>query len=106
MPNYMEYNQNQNILLAFDSNKFISEDSIARHINYVFEEEISIAKFESKVKNDTGQGGASCFNIRMILKIIFYAYTRCNYSSRVIEAKSLTDIDYIYLTGGQEMQCR
>ena len=86
MPNYMEYNQNQNILLAFDSNKFISEDSIARHINYVFEEEISIAKFESKIKNDIEQGGASCFNIK-ILKTIFYAYTQCNYSSRRKKAK-------------------
>ena len=96
MPNYKEYNQNQNILLAFDSDKFISEDSIARHINYVFEKEISIAKFESKIKNDTEQGGASCFNTRMILKKIFYAYTQYNYSSREIEAKCLTDI-YTYI---------
>jgi len=45
MPNYKEYNQQQNILLAFDSDKFIADVSIASHINYVFEEEISITKF-------------------------------------------------------------
>lgn len=103
MPNYKPYNQKQNLFITFDSDEFIPKNSLARHIDYVFEKEINIEKFETKIKNDTEKGGAPAFNVRMMLKVIFYSYTQSNYSSRTMEKKCMTDVYYIFLSGYQKV---
>lgn len=98
-PKYKPYNQEQSLLITFDSEEFIPANSFARHINKVFENHINIQAFEQKIMNGTEKGGASAYNIRMMLKLIFYSYCMGVYYSRDIENKCLTDIYYIYLTG-------
>ena len=62
---------------------------------------LDISLVEKTYLNGTDIGGASAFSPRMLIKIIFYAYSQGIRSSRLIEKKCREDLVFRYLAGNQ-----
>ena len=96
MPKFKEYSQNQTMLLPPNITDWIPKD----HQCFVISEIIDKLNI-SCVENTYSDNGASAYNPRMLVKIIFYSYTKGIRSSRKIENLTYENIVYRYLSANQ-----
>lgn len=98
MGNFKSYNQDQPLLLPLNIKELIAEDHIVRVIDMVVEK-LNLQSLYVNTNNDTG--GCPAYHPRMMLKILFYAYTEGIRSSRQIARRLESDIYFMYLSGMQ-----
>jgi len=96
MPKFKEYSQNQNMLLPPNITDWIPKDHQCFVINEIIDK-LNI----SCVENTYSDQGASAYNPRMLVKIIFYSYAKGVRSSRKIEDLTYENIVYRYLSANQ-----
>lgn len=97
MPNFKIYNQNQPMLLPLNIKDCIPKD----HICFVINDAIEKLDITS-IENTYSEKGSSAYSPRMVLKIMFYAYTQGVRSSRKIEAKLYEDCVFRFLSANQQ----
>ena len=98
MPKFKEYNQSQLMLLPPDIRDLIPDDHICFTINKIVNNlDISVIK---KTYSDLG---ASAYDPRLMIKLLFYAYSQGIRSSRKIERMVIENVVYRYLTANQRM---
>jgi len=96
MPKFKEYSQNQTMLLPPNITDWIPMDHRCFAINDI------VNKLDiSCVENTYSDQGASAYNPRMLVKIIFYSYAKGIRSSRKIEDLTHENIVYRYLSANQ-----
>ena len=96
MPKFKEYNQNQIMLLPPNINDWMPKDHQCFIVNEV------VNKLDiSCVENTYSDNGASAYNPRMLIKVIFYSYMEGIRSSRKIENSIYENIVYRYLSANQ-----
>lgn len=93
---FKRYDQKQTFLLPLSVEDFVALDSPARTINEVVDG-LDMTCFLEKYHSR----GASSYDPRMMLKVLFYAYNTGTSSSRVIAHCLETDTAYMYLSGMQ-----
>lgn len=91
MPKFKEYNQGQLQLLPPDIRDIIPSDHICYVINDVVDN-LDISLVEKTYSNGTENGGASAISPRLLLKAMFYSYSRGIRSSRLIEKRCREEI--------------
>jgi len=97
---YKYYNQAQKLFIILDEDTNFPKGSFIRFLNDFIEEQIDTKPFEIKRKNNNG--GAPAKHVKMMLKIIFYAFSQGIYSMRKIASKFLScHTAFIYLSGYQ-----
>ena len=96
MPKFKEYNQNQTMLLPPNITDWVPKD----HQCFIINEIVNKLNI-SCVENTYSDQGASAYDPRMLVKIIFYSYTKGIRSSRKIENMSQENIVYRYLSANQ-----
>jgi transposase/ribosomal protein S15P/S13E len=97
---FKPYTQNQ-LMLPTDLNDLIPEKHLVRVVNEVIDE----MDLESLLKQYKG-GGTSSYHPKMMLKILVYAYTQKEYSSRRIAKAIRENINYMWLSGGNSPNFR
>jgi transposase len=93
-PTFKEYTQNQ-LMLPTNLNNLIPEKHLVRVVNEVIEE----MDLEPLLQQYKG-GGTSSYHPRMMLKVMVYAYSQKEYSSRRIAKALRENINYMWLSGG------
>lgn len=88
-------NQKQNLLLPPSLDELIPQTHSVRVVNNIIDR-LDI----SEILRSYRGGGNSCFNPRVMLKILVYAYLNNIYSSRRIEQQLHENIHYMWLSGG------
>lgn len=96
MPKFKEYSQNQTMLLPPNITDWIPKDHKCFVINEIIDK-LNI----SCVEDTYSDNGASAYDPRMLVKIIFYSYANGIRSSRKIEDMSQENIVYRYLSANQ-----
>ena len=98
MARYENYNQEQSFFVPIDMDVNFPEGSYVRFLNDFIDQHVSIKPFEDKRKNDNF--GELAKHPKMMLKVIFYAFSQGIYSLRKISSEYLIKhIDFIYLAG-------
>lgn len=99
MKQVKDYTPYQSYMINFNPSEFFARDSLEWVINNIIEEHIELDPFLKKMNNhDTGQKQE---HPRMMLKVLFYAYSTRVYSSRLMEKNMRTNLSYIFLSGYQ-----
>lgn len=88
-PRFRYYDQNQLSLLPHSLEDFIVALHPARIVNSVIDQ----LDLENLYKSCSNYGGTS-YHLRMLLKVLIYAYLNNIYSSRKIEQSCLQNIHY------------
>lgn len=83
MPRYNKYDYSRSCLLPFDCNEQIIHGMLEYTIHYVIENIIDTSQIEKRFRNE--ETGTPSYYPRIILKIVFMAYTRGVVSSRKID---------------------
>ena len=100
-PKFIEYNQNQVMLLPPSIEEMIPEQHIVRTVNRVIE----TMKIEALINTYKG-GGRSSYDPLMLLKVLIYAYIMRIYSSRRIAKALREDINFMWIGGMQRPDFR
>jgi transposase len=90
------YQQGQCVIFPEAIDTYISENDPVRLVNSIVEQLDLGAIMESY-----SGGGCSCYNPRMMVKVLFYAYFNNVYSCRKIEKAMRENIHYMWLSGKQ-----
>jgi len=98
---FREYNQKQLWLIPPNIEDEIPADDICRVIDEVIDS-IDLKCIENKY----GEEGNPAFHPRMMLKTLFYSYSRGIFSSRIIAQEFERNIFYWYLSGKQKPDFR
>ena len=93
---FKSYNQNDNLLFPPCLGDFIAENDPVRVLNTIVDN-LDISRIESSYEG----GGASCYNPRMLVKVVFYAYLQNVYSGRKMEQLLRRDVNFRWLSGMQ-----
>jgi len=96
MPKFKSYDQNQSMLLPPNITDWIPKD----HKCFIISEIVDGLNI-SCVENTYSNNGASAYNPKMLVKLIFYSYAKGIRSSRKIEDMSYENIVYRYLSANQ-----
>lgn len=100
-PKFIDYNQDQIILLPPSLEELIPENHLVRVVNKTIE------SMNIKPLKDTYKGGGrSAYNPLMLLKILIFAYLMQIYSSRRIAKALREDINFMWLSGMQRPDFR
>jgi len=97
---FKPYTQNQ-LMLPTNLNELIPEKHLVRVVNEVIDE----MDLEPLLQQYKG-GGTSSYHPRMMLKVMVYAYTQKEYSSRRIAKALRENINYMWLSGGSKPNFR
>lgn len=97
MPKFKDYKQGQQAsLFPLDISSLIPKDHLVRQIDTI------IDKLDTtKLQSYFSEMGASSYHPQMMLKILVYAYSTKNHSSRKIAAMLRQDVTYMWLSGMQ-----
>lgn len=95
---FMLYDQNQSMLLPPTLSECLPED----HISFVVSDTVDHLDLSVIEKNYVEEGHPA-YHPKMMVKILFYAYTQGVRSSRKIEAKTTEDIAFRYLTANSHL---
>jgi len=97
MPKFKDYKQGQQAsLFPLDISALVPKKHLVRQIDTV------IDRIETgKLQVSFSENGASSYHPQMMLKVIIYAYSTRNYSSRNIAAMLRQDVTYMWLSGLQ-----
>ena len=87
-------NQNQIMLFPPSLDELIPSNHVVRIVSTVIDR-LDISEIMSTYKG----GGNSCFDPRMMLKVLIFAYLNNIYSSRKIERMLAENICYMWLSG-------
>ncbi len=98
---YLDYNQSNGYLLPPYLEELISADHVARVVNKVVDL-LDIWELTSQEKIE----GRPAYHPRMMLKILFYAYSQKMPSSRVIARRCAEDVVFMWLSGMQRPDFR
>jgi transposase len=83
MPKYIKTDKAQdNVFIPLKLSEQIIEGTLAYAIQFIVDNRIDISQFEKKIKND--KTGRPCYNPRILLKLILFAYSNGLISSRSI----------------------
>ena len=93
---FKSYNQNDNLLFPPCLGDFIAENDPVRVLNAIVDR-LDISRIESSYEG----GGASSYNPRMLVKVVFYAYLQNVYSGRRMEQMLRRDVNFMWLSGMQ-----
>ena len=93
---FKSYNQNDNLLFPPCLGDFIAENDPVRVLNAIVDN-LDISRIESSYEG----GGASSYNPRMLVKVVFYAYLQNVYSGRRMEQLLRRDVNFMWLSGMQ-----
>lgn len=93
---FKSYNQNDNLLFPPCLGDFIAENDPVRVLNAIVDN-LDI----SSIENSYEGGGASSYNPRMLVKVVFYAYLQNVYSGRKMEQLLRRDVNFMWLSGMQ-----
>jgi len=99
-PTFKAYTQKQ-LMLPTNLNEMIPEKHLVRVVNEVIDE----MDLETLLKQYKG-GGTSSYHPKMMLKVLVYAYTQKEYSSRRIAKALRENINYMWLSGGNKPNFR
>ncbi len=100
-PKFIEYNQNQVMLLPPSIEEIIPGQHIVRTVNRV----IDTMDIEALINTYKG-GGRSSYDPLMLLKVLIYAYVMRTYSSRRIAKALREDINFMWISGMQRPDFR
>jgi len=98
---FKRYTMEQPSLLPPSWEELIPEDHLVRVVNRVIEK----IDIQPLLKNYKG-GGTSSYHPRMMLKVIVYAYTEKIYSSRKIAKALRENVNFMWLSGGNQPDFR
>jgi transposase len=90
MARYKESNQDQGRFIVVQFSEQLLPDSFEYTLNYLVNEKIDLSVLDTKYKNDLT--GAPAYDLRALLKIILFAYSRGIFSSRRIMELCETNI--------------
>ena len=93
---FKSYNQNDNLLFPPCLGDFIAENDPVRVLNAIVDN-LDISRIEDSYEG----GGASSYNPRMLVKVVFYAYLQNVYSGRKMEQLLRRDVNFMWLSGMQ-----
>jgi len=96
MARYKEYNYDQLKLIPVSFSRQILPGSFEYTLNYLVDCELDLSIFASRYKNDAT--GAPAYDPAILLKIIFYAYSRGITSSREIERCCRENVTFMALS--------
>jgi len=82
MARYKDYSYSQGIMIPVDFTKQIVPGTLEHTIHWLVDNKIDLSGIEKKYKNDAT--GAPAYDPKLLLKIIFLAYSRGIISSRMI----------------------
>lgn len=97
MPNFKPYNQSQAMLLPPALSDCLPEDHICFVVNDVVEN-MDLRAIDSSYSDK----GASAYDPRLMIKILFYGYIQGICSSRKLEARLYEDIGYRFLAANRQ----
>ncbi len=100
-PVFKPYTMAQPSLIPPSWDELIPENHIVRVVNQAIES-ISLEPLLRKYKG----GGTSSYHPRMLLKVLVYAYTQRVYSSRQIAKAVRENVNYLWLSGGNQPDFR
>lgn len=98
MPVFKPYIQHQVRLLPLNLDEMVPEKHLVRVVDRAIE-----SMDLRPLYNRYPGGGASAFNPVMVLKVLIYAYTDKTYSCRKISKATRENINYLWLTGGIQL---
>lgn len=91
---FKSYKENDSLLLPPSLGDLVPQTHPARIVSRVIDH-LDISSIESKYKG----GGTSCYNPRMLIKILVYSYMCNTFSGRKIERQLKENIIYMWLSG-------
>ena len=95
---FMNYDQAQSFLLPPSLAECLPED----HISFVINDTVDHLDLSS-IEKDYVEEGHPAYHPRMMVKLLFYAYSQGVRSSRKIENKTNEDIAFRYLTANKHI---
>ncbi|MCK4994740.1 MAG: transposase, partial [Candidatus Omnitrophica bacterium] len=96
MARYKNYSYEQAMFIPINFSKQIIPGSFEHALNYIVDNEIDTAIFETRYKND--ETGAPAYDPAIMLKIVLYAYSRGITSSRDIEKLCRENVIFMALS--------
>ena len=97
MARYKEYNQDQGQFIPVDFDSQIKKGTFEFALNHIVDNILDLSCFEEEIKND--ETGAPAFDPRVMLKIVFFAYSLGIIHSRKIERECYTNVVMMALSG-------
>ena len=91
---FKSYKENDYLLLPPSLGDLVPQTHPARIVSRVIDH-LDISSIESKYKG----GGTSCYNPRMLIKVLVYSYMCNTFSGRKIERQLKENIIYMWLSG-------
>lgn len=98
MPNFKDYNQNQLCMFPLRITDVIDSNHICFVIDSIVDR-LDLSTLSNSYSNDNG--GATAYAPAMMVKLLFYAYSRGKRSSRDIEKEAIENIVFRYLSASQ-----
>ena len=83
MAKHKSYNYSQTVLLAVSLEDQLMPGTIEFAIHTLVEDKMDLSRFDERYKND--ETGRSAYDPKVLLKIVFLAYSRGIFTSRKIE---------------------
>ncbi len=96
MARYKPYSYAQGKFLPIHFAKQILPGTFEYSLNHLIDHELDLSRFDERFKNDVT--GATAYDLRTLLKIALYAYSRGIVSSRKIERACQKNIIFIALS--------
>lgn len=96
MARYKDYNYAQGQFITVDFASQIREGSFEFALNHIIDNELDLSSFDAEFKND--KTGAPAYDPRIMLKIIFYAYSLGIIKSRQIARECEVNIMFMALS--------
>jgi transposase len=100
-PVFKAYVMHQDQLLPPSYDEVIEAGHLVRVVNEAIEK-LDLSAIQGQYKG----GGTSSYHPRMLLKVLVYAYSKKIYSSRKIAAAVRENIDFMWLSGGNQPDFR
>lgn len=98
---FKSYEQHQSTLFPASIDELVSRDHFVRFLDKIIE----MLDF-NELYNSYSEEGNTAYHPKMLIKILIYAYSIGVRSSRQIASRMLSDIYFMYLSGGQKPNFR
>lgn len=99
MPNYLDDNIDQVVLVDVDYVKVLGEKTFERCLYELLTNKLDLSEFDDAYKNKNV--GRKAYPPALLLRVIFYAYYKGITSSRRIAEACGTDLKYMALAAGK-----
>ncbi|MBA2410478.1 MAG: transposase [Pyrinomonadaceae bacterium] len=99
MPRFKDVDHSPRFL-AVDLSRQLIHGTFQHALHHLLDCEIDLTEIEARYRND--EVGASPYELRVLLKIVLFAYARGIISSRSIEAARRSNVQFIALSGDSQ----